>query len=241
MKKSTRLITGAILFLVLFIFFVIVFQSNSLSLNPESLHEKLVGTTRDMKWLSLMNHILFIITLLAGFFWKKSREVVFTLFMIYLCIGAFASAFKYHIVSNYLYFPIVVCLILYAVINKKIKFDFSKLALADKIMGTISLIGSFWYLALVESPIFLNALLYSPVGVVNCPTVLALCGFLILNTEKKNRSHSLELVIICGAIFFGGLGLLTMNVYFDIVLVAMALYLAWRMWNDNYRESGDSI
>jgi hypothetical protein len=241
MKKSTRFIIGTIIFLALFIFVAIGFQGNSMALNADSLHEKLVNTTRDMKGLSLVNHILFIIVFLSSFLWKKSRKVIFTLFMIYLCIVAFISAFKYNIVGNYFYFPIVICLIIYAILTAKIKFDFTKLTLTDKILGSLALIGSFWYLALVESPVLLNALSYSPVGVVNCPTVLALCGFLILNTEKKNRSHPLEFVVICGALFFGGLGLLTMNVYFDIALVTMALYMAWRLWKEDYRDFRDTL
>jgi hypothetical protein len=123
-------------------------------------------------------------------------------------------------------------LIAYAVKTQKIRFDFDALSLRDKNIGSIALFGGFYYLALVESPVWINALMYSPVGVVNCPTTLALCGFLILNSEHENRSRFLEYFVICGALFFGGLGLLTMDVYYDIILVAVALYMTWRLWKE---------
>jgi hypothetical protein len=112
------------------------------------------------------------------------------------------------------------------------RFDFNALSLQDKIIGLIALSGGFYYLALVENPVWINALIYSPVGVVNCPTMLALCGFLILNSEHRYRFRFLEYFVICGALFFGGLGLLTMHVYFDIILVTVALYMTWRSWKE---------
>ena len=42
----------------------------------------------------------------------------------------------------------------------------------------------------------------------------------------------LEYFVICGALFFGGLGLLKMNVYFDVILIAVALYMSWRLWKE---------
>jgi len=232
MKQSTRFIIGSGLFILFFSVVAFKFQDNSLLLNATTLHEKLVQTTNDFKILSLVNHLLFIIIISGAIFWKKRRNFLFALFMIYLSIGAFICAFKHNIPSNYFYFPVVAGLIGYAAKTQKIRFDFNTTSLQDKIIGSIALLGGFWYLALVESPVWSNAMIYSPVGVVNCPTMLVLCGFLILNSEHKNRSQFLEYFVICGALFFGGLGLLTMHVYFDVILVAVALYMTWRLWKE---------
>jgi len=232
MKQSARLIIGSVVFILLFSVVAFKLQDNSLQLNATTLHEKLVQTTNDFKGLSLINHLLLIITIPVGIFWKKGRNILFALFMIHLSGGVFISAFKHNIPSNYFYFPVVAGLIGYAARTQKIRFDFNALSLRDKIIGSIALLCGFYYLALVESPVWINALIYSPVGVVNCPTMLALCGFLILNSEQGNRSRLLEYFVICGALFFGGLGLLTMHVYFDIILVAVALYMTWRLWKE---------
>jgi len=233
MKQSTQFIVGSVVFILLFSVFAFKLQDNSLLLNAKTLHEKLVLTTNDYKGVSLVNHLLLILIIPCGIFWKKGRNILFTLFMIHLSVGAFISAFKHNIPSNYFYFPVAVGLILYAAKTKKLRFNFNALSLQDKIIGSIALLGGFWYLALVESPVWVNALIYSPVGVVNCPTMLALCGFLILNSEHSNRFRFLEYFVICGALFFGGLGLLTMHVYYDIILVAVALYMTWRLWKES--------
>jgi len=229
MKQSARLIVGSVIFILLFSAFAFKLQDNSLLLNATTLHAKLVQTTNDFKGLSLFNHLLFILFIPVGIFWKKGRNILFVLFMIHLSIGVFITAFKHNLMSNYFYFPVVAGLIGYAAKTQKIRFDFNALSLQDKIIGSIALSSGFYYLALVESPVWINALIYSPVGVVNCPTMLALCGFLVLNSEHTNRSRLLEYFTICGALFFGGLGLLTMHVYYDIILVAVALYMTWRL------------
>ena len=236
MKQSTRFIIGSVAFILLFSVVAFKLQDDSLLLNATTLHEKLVRTTDDFKGLSLVNHLLLIPIILGGLFWNKGRNILFVLFMIQLSIGAFISAFKHNILPNYFYFPVVAGLIGYAAKTQKIRFDFTALSLQDKLIGSIALISGFWYLALVESPVWINALIYSPVGVVNCPTILALCGFLILNSEHGNRSRLLEYFVICGALFFGGLGLLTMHVYYDIILVTAALYMTWRLWREAYNS-----
>jgi len=241
MKQSTEFIIGSVVFILLFSVVAFKLQDNSLLLNATTLHEKLIQTTNDFKGLSLVNHLLLFLIISGGVFWKKGRDILFSLFMIYLSIGVFISAFKHNIPSNYFYFPVVAGLIGHAVKTQKIRFDFNALSLQDKIIGSIALSGGFYYLALVESPIWINALIYSPVGVVNCPTMLALCGFLILNSEQENRSRLLEYFVIFGALFFGGLGLLTMYVYYDIILVAVALYMTWRLWKESYNSPKSSI
>lgn len=241
MKQSTKFIIGSVVFIILLSVVAFKLQDNSLLLNTTTLHEKLVQTTNDFKGLSLVNHLLLFLIISGGVFWKKGRDILFALFMIHLSIGVFISAFKHNIPSNYFYFPVVAGLIGYAVKTQKIRFNFNALSIQDRIIGLIALLGGFYYLALVESPIWINALIYSPVGVVNCPTMLALCGFLILNSEQGNRFRLLEYFVICGSLFFGGLGLLTMNVYYDIILVAVALYMTWRLWKEACYSPKSSI
>jgi len=97
MKQSTRFIIGSVAFILLFSVVAFKLQDDSLLLNATTLHEKLVRTTNDFKGLSLVNHLLLILIILGGFFWKKGRNILFVLFMIQLSIGAFISAFKHNI------------------------------------------------------------------------------------------------------------------------------------------------
>jgi hypothetical protein len=159
MKQSTRFIIGSVAFILLFSVVAFKLQDDSLLLNATTLHEKLVRTTNDFKGLSLVNHLLLILIILGGLFWKKGRNILFVLFMIQLSIGAFISAFKHNILPNYFYFPVVAGLIGYASKTQKMRFDFNALSLQNKIIGSIALLGGFWYLALVESPVWVNALI----------------------------------------------------------------------------------
>lgn len=234
MKKSTRFIVGAVVFILAFCVVAFNFQNQALPLNNATLHTKLVQATNNFKVLSVINHVLLILVILGGYFLVKERKILYALFMIYLCVCAMICGFTNGIYLNCLYFPAVAGLTVHATLSGKMRFDFKSLSLQDKIVGSIALVGSFWYLALVESPVYINALIYSPIGVVNCPTTLALCGFLILNSEYRNRSRPLEFLVICGALFFGGLGFLTMSVYYDIILISAGLYMTERLWKESY-------
>lgn len=232
MKKSVKFIVGAVIFILAFSIVAFNFQNQSLPLNAATLHEKLVGATDHFKTLSMINHLLLIIVILGGYFWATKRNFLYLSFMIYLCACAAICGFIAGIYLNCLYFPAIAGLIVYAARTGKIRFDSGGLSVTEKIAGGAALAGGFWYLALVQSPVYINALIYSPLGVVNCPTTLTLCGFLILNTEKEHWPFTLEISVICGALFFGSLGVLTMDVYFDIVLVSAALFIAGRVWKE---------
>ncbi len=230
MKKSVKFIVGAVIFLLALGVVAFNFQNQSLPLNAVTLHEKLVGATDHFKTFSMINHLLLIIVILGGYFWTARRNVLYLSFMIYLCACAAICGFIEGIYLNCLYFPAIAGLIVYAALTGNLRFDSGGLSVPEKIAGGAALAGGFWYLALVQSPVYVNALMYSPLGIVNCPTTLTLCGFLILNTEKEHRPLHLEIFVICGALFFGSLGVLTMAVYFDIVLISAALFIAGRIW-----------
>jgi hypothetical protein len=88
------------------------------------------------------------------------------------------------------------------------------------------LIFGFWYLHWVESPVWLNALLYSPMGVINCPTMLTICGFLCLTQEP--RSVVLETVVALTTLYFGFFGLFRLGALIDAAQIVCALFLIMR-------------
>ena len=93
--------------------------------------------------------------------------------------------------------------------------------------GIIGMVFGFWYLHWVESPIWLNALYNSPLGVVNCPTMVTICGFLCL-TEKP-RSVMLETTVALITLYFGFFGVFRLGAYIDIMLIICALFLILRL------------
>jgi hypothetical protein len=66
MNKRTKLIIGGIVYLILFSLFAVKFNS----LFADTIHEKLVNTTRDLRLLSMVNRLLVI---LCGFDYNRSN------------------------------------------------------------------------------------------------------------------------------------------------------------------------
>ena len=73
----------------------------------------------------------------------------------------------------------------------------------------------------------LNALFFSPMGILNCPTMLIICGFLILNTNSK--LYLLEFVVGFSTLWIGFMGIFALGAYVDICLIIVALFILIRM------------
>jgi len=87
-------------------------------------------------------------------------------------------------------------------LRKKLNFDFKYLTYPDLLFGTIGLVSGFWYLHWVESPIYLNALFYSPLGTINCPTTtLTICALLCLTNKSKSRRLEIVIILVVCALF----------------------------------------
>jgi hypothetical protein len=106
-------------------------------------------------------------------------------------------------------------------------FDFRGIAPINLFFGILGLVFGSWYLHWVESPLWLNALFHSPLGAVNCPTMVTICGFLCLS--QKSRSSLLEASVALITLYFGFFGLFRLGAYVDIVLIVCALFLIVRL------------
>jgi len=60
-----------------------------------------------------------------------------------------------------------------------------------------------------KKPVWLSAILYSPLGGVNCPTLVAISGFICFS--KKPRFNILEITLGALTLYFGIFGILSMN------------------------------
>ncbi len=160
-------------------------------------------------------------------YFKKYRNIVFFSFIAFLSLSAAVISIKYMIFPNIIMFATIFVLIIYAYLKKELIFEFEDITSVNKYFGILGLIFGFWYLHWVESPILLNALLYSPLGSVNCPTLLTISAFLCLTA--KPRSVMLESVVALFTLYFGFFGIFLLGAYVDIVLVLCALFLIFRL------------
>jgi hypothetical protein len=118
-------------------------------------------------------------------------------------------------------------LIINAYLRKQLNFELKNQKPVNLAFGIIGIVFGFWYLHWVDSPVCLNALLYSPLGAINCPTMVTICGFLCLTA--KPRSVVLEATVALITLYFGFFGIFRLGAYVDIVLIVCALFMILRL------------
>jgi hypothetical protein len=195
--------------------------------SPEDITALLTIVSRDVKTYSAVAHILFILVLAFGLFIGRIRSLLFSFFIALLSLSATIISVIYMIVPNIILFALFFVLIIQAYVAKNLNFPLRNARPVDPIFGTIALVFGFWYLHWVDSPIWLNALLYSPLGAVNCPTMITICGFLSLSQQP--RSPFLEGAVASTTLYFGFFGLFRLGAYVDIALILCGLFLLLRL------------
>lgn len=238
MKSTIKWLVLGILMLSIFIM--------TLMRTPEQIFEMLVTVTAGSTCLAIVNHLIFLVVVIAGLAFKRIRAWVFFGFMAFTSLSATFVSIKHLIPPNIVIFGLLFILIIQARIAGRLNFDLKNVSPVGRFFGVMGLFFGFWYLHWVDSPIWLNALIYSPLGVVNCPTLVSVCAFLALATEP--RSEALEATAAFITLYFGFFGLLRFEttVYVDIVLILCALFLivrlgarAWAPYLSDRVKSGD--
>lgn len=217
-----NIINWIILGLLLLVIVVLTFMKS-----PEAIASLLENTSKDAKTYSAFVHILLLVVIGLGLFIKKTRNSLFFLFIAFLSLSATIIAVKYMIIPNIIIFGVFLVLIIHAYLTKKLNFGLKNTAPANLVFGIIGIVFGFWYLHWVQSPVWLNAFLYSPLGVLNCPTMVTICGFLSLS--QKPRSTMLEAFVALTTLYFGFFGILKLGAYIDVALVVCALFLIVRL------------
>jgi len=194
---------------------------------PESIASMLQGVAADARTYSAIVHALFVVVAAVGLFFKRSRSVLFASFIAFLSLSATAVAVRYVIAPNVILFGVFFALILHAYFTKQLTFTLESVAPVDLLFGLVGLVFGFWYLHWVDSPVWANALLYSPLGSANCPTMLTVAGFLCLS--QRPRSDLLEAFVGLMTLYFGFFGIFRLGAYVDVALVVCGLYLIVRL------------
>jgi hypothetical protein len=181
---------------------------------PEEITQMLVNITTQLEIFFLIVHGLFLAVLLIGFFYKKVRNILFFSFIAFLSIAGLVISTIFVVLPNIIMFGIISILIINAFRKKELNFEL--------------LIFGFWYLHWVEDPIWINALFYSPIGGVNCPTMLTILAFLCFTIEP--RSNILEVAVGVITLYFGFFGIFLLGAYIDIILIVCGLFLLMRAY-----------
>ncbi|MFH1034542.1 MAG: hypothetical protein V1806_08550 [Pseudomonadota bacterium] len=198
----------------------------TLTREPAAISRMLATVAADMNMLSFFMHGAFLAALAAGLLLPAARVRWFGGFMALLAASAASVALGYFILPNILVFGLYLALILQGLWRGELGWDLAKTSAADRLFGILGLGFGFWYLHWVQSPIMLNALLYSPLGVVNCPTMLSISGLLCL---ANRRPAGLELVSGVVCTYFGLFGIILLGAYVDVALVVCGTYQLARL------------
>jgi len=219
-KKNGK--TGG-LFSAFLVILVIIF---TFLRTPQQITEMLVEVTSNLQTYFIIIHIIMILTIITGILLPKFRNLIFFSFVVFLSLSATVISTIFVIIPNIILFGLISILIILAFSQKKLNFTFNDLKIFDIFFGIVGILFGFWYLHWVEDPVWLNALLYSPLGGVNCPTLVAISGFMCFT--KKPRLNVLEITLGALTLYFGFFGIFRLQAYIDIVLILCGGYLLLR-------------
>ena len=219
MRKKIKWIVTGIILLAIFVM--------TMTKTPEDITEMLTRVTSELTLFSTYVHAIFLAVAATGLLFKKIRTVLFFLFIAFISLSATIISIVYMILPNILIFATIFLLIITAYYKKELNFEFSKMKPVNIFFGILGMIFGFWYLHWVETPIWLNALFNSPLGSINCPTLLTICAFLCLTV--KPRSLMLEFVTALITLYFGFFGIFRLGAYVDVILIVCALFLIIRL------------
>ena len=176
---------------------------------------------------TVLTHVIFLLILVEGIIFKRVNDELYAGIMAFFTITTAIIAIIFMIVTEIILFILIFVLTINAYFNKELTWDLKNTDLISRFFAIISFSFGFWYLYWVEKPIWLNALFLSPLGILNSPTLLIICGFLCIN--KQPRSNKLELVVAAVSIWIGLINILIFKIYVDIVLIIVALFLIIRI------------
>jgi hypothetical protein len=182
----------------------------------------------------VLTHVIFLTILIEGIIFKRVNDELYAGMMAFFAITTALIAIIFMIIPEIILFSLIFVLTINAYFKKELTWDLKSTDLISRIFAIISFTFGFWYLYWVEPPVWLNAIFLSPLGIVNSPTLLTICGFLCLN--KKPRSNKLELVVVVVSLWIGIINIFIFGIYVDIVLIIIALFLMIRFVYYLYRE-----
>jgi hypothetical protein len=176
---------------------------------------------------SVILHVVMLVILVIGLAIRPLRNHLFAAFLVLITCSATVISISHGLIPNIIVFGLVCGLIGQAWLTGRLNFDPLERRPLPVLVGLVGLVFGFWYLHWVPGPVALTALYLSPLGALNCPTLLAVCGFLCLTT--KPRSSLLEAVTAGSTLFFGFFGIMRLGAWVDVALILCAAFLILRL------------
>lgn len=221
MKNLIKWVIWGILLLIIFSMPLLFMRT------PGELAERLFSISIQEKPFATIIHIVFLSVMITGLIVKKLRDLLFSSFITLISLSATIFAVKHRIAPNIIIFSMFSVLIIHAYLTKKLNFKLKNMAPFNLVFSIMGMVFGFWYLHWVENPVWLNAFLYSPLGILNCPTMITVCGFLCMTA--KPGAVMLEATVALSTLYFGFFGIFRLGAYVDITLIICALFLIFRL------------
>lgn len=164
---------------------------------------------------NLMMHILFILAGIGLVTIKNPlKSQLVNLFLVILSGSVFLHAAIFGNPFIGLLFLIMTLIMVFELIRRKNNFQFTESRLIN-ITAVLLLVFGFVYPHFVNTSLA-EYILYAPVGIVPCPTLITILGFYLLNTNPNKVSYWTITVI---STIFSLIGIIMFKVYIDIVLL----------------------
>jgi hypothetical protein len=176
---------------------------------------------------TVLTHVIFLAVLIQGIVFHRVNDELYAGIMAFFAITTAIVAILFMIIPEIILFTLIFGLTLNAYFNKELTWDLKSTDNVSRFLAIFSFFFGFWYLFWVQSPVWINAIFLSPLGILNSPTLLIICGFLFIN--KEPRSNKLELVVAIVSLWIGIINIIIFEIYIDFILVVVALFLIIRL------------
>jgi hypothetical protein len=171
--------------------------------------------------INLIIHVIILVALICFSLIKKDKikYLIANSTILILSLSIVVHAFIYGNPFHLITFIVLAAGTLLALYKgrdeKNIKFD------AFSVISLIIIGMGFWYPEFVSTST-LGYFMYSPVGIVPCPTLLVILGLLTLLYPRINKAHYITAVLM--GFIYGIIGTFVLKVSLDISLLLVATY-----------------
>lgn len=197
-------------------------------MDPESILRYLDMLANNNLMINLTIHILVVSVLASLFFLKDApfQRVFLQGSICILLLSVATHAFVFGNIFHAITFGIFSAIALVQLALSKENLDLNSNPLQTSI-ALIFIILGLWYPEFVGKDAFMM-LLFSPVGVIPCPTLLTTLGLMTLTYSGQGKLQYAFAVFM--GLIYGVIGTFVLKVYLDIALLILALLALYIYW-----------
>jgi hypothetical protein len=176
----------------------------------------------DYQTFAIVWHIIFYVVIASLIFlWRPSNKVVALLMCIPIISVAIFAWISGNPFNGFLFTVLAILIIIFGLKASNAPINVSNLPYL--IVGILMIVFGLVYPHFINADSFIKYLYASPVGLIPCPTLSILIGFLLLYNGLGSQSLTLTFVIF--GLFYGIFGALKLAVYLDVFLILGATTL----------------